>query len=214
MAKAPGSCFNKVGFGSAAAAILVREMPRHLFKQYAPDHQKIRDHRHLRMFGRLLHDPNLWHMNRRSISGAFAVGLFWAFIPVPFQMVAAAAVAIPARVNLPMSVALVWITNPVTMPAVFYMAYKIGALLIDVPVQDVKFELSFHWMSHTLAKIWKPFLLGCFLCALFFGSVGYFTISMLWRWRVARHWNQRKKRREQARRMLEQQRAGVSSGPD
>ena len=34
-----------------------------------------------------------------------------------------------------------------TMPALFFMAYKVGALIIDVPVQAMKFELSFHWLS-------------------------------------------------------------------
>ncbi|MCB1903170.1 MAG: DUF2062 domain-containing protein, partial [Gammaproteobacteria bacterium] len=76
-------------------------MPKQIIKRFAPDHEVIRNHKHLRIFGNLLHDPNLWHMNRRSVSGAFAVGLFWAFIPIPMQMVAAAAIAIIARVNLP-----------------------------------------------------------------------------------------------------------------
>lgn len=192
MAKAPGSCFNKVGFGSAAAAILVREMPRHLFKQYAPDHQKIRDHRHLRMFGRLLHDPNLWHMNRRSISGAFAVGLFWAFIPVPFQMVAAAAVAIPARVNLPMSVALVWITNPVTMPPIFYFCYRVGTLVLGEPAGDHHFELTLQWFTESMASIWQPLYLGSLICALAASMVGYCVIRLLWRLHLVRHLRRRR----------------------
>ena len=79
------------------------------------------------------------------------------------------------------------------MPAIFYLAYKVGALLIDVPVQDMAFELSFYWLSHSLVAIWKPFLLGCLVSGLFFGSLGYFVLSMMWRWRVAYHWHQRKK---------------------
>ena len=82
-------------------------MPRHLIKRYSPDHEKIRNHKHVKVFGKLLHDPNLWHLNRRSVSGAFGVGLFWAMIPMPFQMIAAAATAIGLRTNLPLSVVLV-----------------------------------------------------------------------------------------------------------
>ena len=121
-----------------------------------------------------------------------------AFMPVPGQMLLAALLAVLLSCNLPLSVSLVWITNPVTMPAIFYMAYKMGALLIDVPVKDVEFELSFHWLTHRLASIWQPFLLGCLLCGLFFGSLGYFVINMLWRWRVVRHLRERKRRRNAA----------------
>ena len=126
---------------------------------------------------------------------AFFVGLFVAFMPIPGQMILAALLAVLFSCNLPLSVGLVWITNPVTMPAIFYMAYKVGAMLIDVPVQDVEFELSFYWLTHSLLAIWKPFLLGCLVSGLFFGSLGYFVLSMLWRWRVAHHWHQRKRRR-------------------
>ncbi|MBA1330154.1 ATP-binding protein, partial [Candidatus Endoriftia persephone str. Guaymas] len=94
-------------------------MPKHLIKRLTPDHEMIRNHRHLQCFGKLLHDANLWHLNRRSAAGAFAVGLFMAFIPVPFQMILAAGAAILFRVNLPLSVALVWVTNPITIPPIF-----------------------------------------------------------------------------------------------
>ena len=78
-------------------------MAKKLIRRYLPDAHKIRDHKHLRLFGTLLHDPNLWHLNRRSVAGAFAVGLFMAFVPMPFQMIPAAALAILLRVNLPIS---------------------------------------------------------------------------------------------------------------
>jgi len=62
-----------------------------------------------------------------------------------------------------------------------------------VPLKDIEFELSFYWLSHHLESIWKPFLLGCLICGLFFGCLGYFIISMLWRWRVVYHWHERKR---------------------
>jgi len=68
-------------------------------------------------------------------------------------------------------------------------------MIIDVPLQDIQFELSFHWLTNSLTTIWRPFLLGCLICGLFFGSMGYFTISMLWRWRVAFRWRERKRKR-------------------
>ena len=170
-------------------------MAKKLIRRYLPDPHKIRDHKHLRLFGTLLHDPNLWHLNRRSASGAFAVGLFMAFVPIPFQMIPAAALAILLRVNLPIAVALVWITNPLTLAPVFYFNYHLGAWLLDTPVQSVELEVTWEWISTELVRIWEPFLLGSFLVAAVSAALGYFGIRALWRWHVIREWEKRKKER-------------------
>lgn len=167
-------------------------MPKHLIKKFAPDHQVIRNHKHLRLFGDLLHDPNLWHMNRRSVSGAFAVGLFWAFIPIPLQMVTAAATAIFTRVNLPISVALVWITNPITMPPMFYSTYLVGTWILGTPASNESFELSLDYLSESMSTIWQPLFLGSFVCAVLVGGIGYCVIRGLWRLHIVRYLQRRR----------------------
>ena len=170
-------------------------MPKDFIKRYMPDHRRVREHRHLQIFGKALHDPNLWHLNRRSASGAFAVGLFVAFMPIPFQMVLAAALAIAARVNLVISVALVWVTNPVTIPPMFYSAYRLGAYLLDEPVHAIRFELSLEWFMGELALIWQPLLLGSFILGTISGATGYLLIRGLWRLRLTRQMVRRKQER-------------------
>jgi len=167
-------------------------MPKKFIKRYMPDHRTVRNHRHLQFLGRFLHEPNLWHLNRRSASGAFAVGLFCAFIPIPFQMIPAAALAILFRVNLPISIALVWVTNPITMPPVFYFCYKVGAWVLGLPHQPWTFEPSLEWLLHGMGALWKPFLLGCSLMGVLSAATGFLLIRGLWRLHVVRH-NQRKK---------------------
>ncbi|MDW2204973.1 DUF2062 domain-containing protein, partial [Vibrio sp. 1636] len=54
-------------------------MPRKLIKRFMPDHEVIKRQKALKVFGNVLYNPNLWCLNRRSASGAFAVGLFMAF---------------------------------------------------------------------------------------------------------------------------------------
>lgn len=149
-----------------------------------PNPQTIKEHKTLQIFGDWLHDPNLWHLNRRSVAGAFAVGFFCMWMPIPFQMVLAAGVAIWLRTNLPISVVLVWITNPVTIPPMFYFAYLVGTWIIGTPISDFNFELTFDWLLHELASIWKPFLIGCFTVASISSLLGYFTIKGLWRYSV------------------------------
>ncbi|MBL3526951.1 MAG: DUF2062 domain-containing protein [gamma proteobacterium endosymbiont of Lamellibrachia anaximandri] len=169
-------------------------MPKHLIKRITPDHDTIRNHKHLRMFGTLLHDANLWHLNRRSAAGAFAVGLFMAFVPAPFQMLLAAGAAIICRVNLPLSVALVWITNPLTIPPIFFLAYLVGTTVLGSPQDTQAFEFSVEWLQNGLDGVWAPFLLGCLICGSFFSLVGYFTIRGLWRWHVINQWRRRSHR--------------------
>lgn len=170
-------------------------MPKKFIKRHMPDHNTVREHRYLQIFGDLLHDPNLWHLNRRSASGAFAVGLFMAFMPVPFQMFLAAGTAIMTRVNLALSVALVWLTNPLTMAPIFYFAYKLGAWLLNVPPREFHFQLSNEWLMAELGASWGPLLLGSLVLASASAVAGFSLIRGLWRLRLVRHLHRKKQAR-------------------
>ncbi len=161
-----------------------------------PDHHTIRNHKHLQIFGKLLHDGNLWHFNRRTVSGAFAVGIFCAFIPLPSQMIIAAAIAILVRVNLPISVSLVWITNPITMPPMFYAAYKTGTFVLGQEPLTSEYHLSAEWFSEQLHIIWQPFLLGCLICGIFSAILAYMAIRLLWRLHIVQHIKERRLRKK------------------
>ncbi len=163
-------------------------MPKRTLKQFAPSPAALREIKLLRVLGDWIYEPNLWHVNRYSASMAFFVGLFVAFMPIPGQMVLAAILALLLRCNLPLSIGLVWITNPLTMPAMFFLAYSVGALMIDVPMQPLEFQLNWHWLRESIGAIWRPLLLGCVICGLFFGSLSFFLVSMMWRWRVVSRW--------------------------
>ncbi len=160
-------------------------MARKFFQRFLPKPQTIKENKTLQIFGEWLHDPDLWHLNRRSVAGAFAVGLFFAWMPVPFQMALAAGTAIWIGTNLPLSIALVWITNPVTIPPMFYFAYTVGTWIVGEPVMDFSFELTFDWLLNELAAIWKPFLVGCFTLASVSSLIGYFGIDAFWRFELA-----------------------------
>jgi uncharacterized protein (DUF2062 family) len=171
-------------------------MPKNLIQRFLPDHQSVKKNKALKIFGTLLHDPNLWHLNRRSASGAFGIGLFFAFWPVPFQMWLSAAVAIPFRVNLPVSVATVWITNPFTMPPIFYAAYKLGATVLGIESHHFAFELSWRWLIESASSVGPSLLLGCFIFSSFFATLGYFGLNSLWRYAVRKSWRHRKATRQ------------------
>ena len=166
-------------------------MPKKLAQRWMPNHKTIREHKSLRCFGRLLHDPCLWHLNRHYLAKACFVGLFCAMLPIPFQMIVAAAGAIWLHANLPVSVALVWLTNPLTMPPIFYLAYKVGGWILVLPEKEFHFEASLDWAMHSMLLIWQPFLLGCFVLGLLAGLLGYLVIQWSWRVGVMRRWKNR-----------------------
>jgi len=157
-------------------------------KRLSPDSETLKNHKHLGWLSKHLHDRSLWNFNRRSISKAFAVGLFCAFIPVPFQMILAAPAAVIFSANLPLSVALVWITNPVTMPPIYYGCYKLGAWILDVEVQQ-DFVMSLEYVWEVFGVIWQPFLLGCMVVSTVSAFVGYWTIQLIYRFKAYKRAN-------------------------
>ncbi len=103
------------------------------------------------------------------------------WIPVPFQTLLAAAGAVYFRANLPVSVALVFISNPLTTPAMSYFCYKLGAVLLGIPARKINFELSMDWLANGMLLVWKPFLLGVSLVAIVSTVVAYYGALLLWR---------------------------------
>ena len=171
-------------------------MARNIIKRFIPDSDWIKQQKSLKFLEGWLHDSNLWHMNRHSVSAAAFIGFFVAFIPLPIQMVIAALMAIMLRANLPIAIALVWISNPVTMAPIFYLAYKVGLAVMDTEVSQFNFELSWEWLRYGLVNIWQPLLLGCLLCGLFFGLLASTFVRLAWRRYAIRNWKERSRKRQ------------------
>lgn len=168
-------------------------MPKAFIKKYLPDPETIRKNKSLAFLGPIIHDPNLWHLNRHSVTKAFAIGLFWGFIPMPFQMVAAAFCAVRFKANLALSVAIVWISNPLTMPPIFYSEYLLGAWLLDFPLSPFEYETSIAWIEEKLYEIGIPLYFGAFIMGMVASITGYFVINAIWTRSIIRKWNKRQK---------------------
>ncbi|WP_232848892.1 DUF2062 domain-containing protein [Amphritea pacifica] len=167
-----------------------------------PDEHKLKSNRYLNWLGSHIHDPNLWHLTRKSVSRAFFVGLFCAFIPLPSQMLIAAIAALFVRSNLPISVGLVWLTNPITIPPMFYFAYWIGTLILGVDPVAIDFELTMEWIKAELEHIWLPLLVGSLVCGIVSGTLGYLLMQRFWVWHVNKSWRNRKSRKFILRKLL------------
>ncbi len=162
-------------------------MPKKLIRRYLPTPRDLRAYASLRYaLGGRLHDPDVWHLNRRSASGAVAVGLLIAWVPLPVQMVVAALLALLLRVNLPLSVIAVWVSNPLTMGPMYWFAWRLGRWLLDEPYVPIQFEPTFAWLTAEIGMIWQPLGLGCLLLGIASAAFGYVVTRLFWRFHVIR----------------------------
>jgi uncharacterized protein len=170
-------------------------MPRRLFKRYMPTPASLRDRPWLRPFAALFSDPALWALTRRSSAKGFGAGIFCAFLPIPFQTLVAVAIALHMRINLPVAILAVFISNPVTMGPMLWGGYMVGAWILGTPAKPAGFEFTFEWVWQEIGRIWAPMLLGSVLLGLACALLSYLAIDMLWRWAAVRHFRKRRRKR-------------------
>lgn len=189
-------------------------MARKIFKRFTVDRHKLLANGNLSALGHRIHDPNLWHLNRHSVSRAFFAALFTSItlMVFPCHMITAAFLAVWLRANLPISLSLVWLVNPFTIPPLAYAALKIGLWVMPSTHRtDVRKIMHFDWEGsgsipdkiktfwHLFERVWEPFMLGSFTMGLLIGAGSYMLIQLFWRWHVIRSWNARQKKRLQNR---------------
>ena len=178
-------------------------MPRRFLQRYMPKPDTLRRQRSLRFMAPLIADPGLWLLTRRSVANAFSVGLFCAMLPIPFQMVVAALGARLSRCNLALSVGLVWVTNPLTMPLIFYVNYRIGTFLLGAPAREAPSRISTRWIAEQMHDILPPLLLGSLITAIVLAAVANIGIRLIWRWHVSHNWKRRRLKRRRRRARIE-----------
>ncbi|MEM5527662.1 DUF2062 domain-containing protein [Gammaproteobacteria bacterium AS21] len=167
-------------------------MPRKFIKKYMPSEQKLRSNPYLKWLSKYLNHPPLWQLNRKSVSKGFLVGIFCAFLPIPMQMLVAAMLAILIRSNLIVSVGLVWITNPITIPPIFYFTYKVGTHILGTKPIDDSMVFGYQYIIAELASIWWPLITGSLVCATIFSISAYLLVNILWVWNVKNSWKNRR----------------------
>lgn len=178
-----------------------------LFRKYMPDARSAGSHKLVGFFGGWAHHhPNLWHLNRRSVAGAVAIGLFAGLIPGPFQMLGALLLAIPLKRNIPVALVTTLYTNPLTIVPLYLLAYGYGRVLTGeqaagMPVPGLEMDWS-DWVGSAWALLdWmmalgKPLAVGLVALAFTLAAAGYVAVMLGWRLYVAFAWRRRRMRRE------------------
>lgn len=118
-------------------------------------------------------------INRRSVTRAVAVGLFWGFIPMPMQMLAVIATTPLLRFNVPIAISMVWLSNPLTMPPMYYMEYLTGNFILGQEgIGNI--ELTMEWFKSNLGDIFLPLYTGTAFYSIVVTGIIYLVMNRLW----------------------------------
>ena len=118
-------------------------------------------------------------VNRRMITRGVAVGLFWGFIPMPMQMLAVMATTPFLRFNVPIAISMVWLSNPITMPPMYYMEYLTGNFLLGREgIDDI--ELTMSWFTENFDDILVPLYVGTAFYSIVVTGIIYVVLNRLW----------------------------------
>ena len=169
----------------------------HWLTRHIPTRDTVEHYRLLRPFAPHLRHPSLWRLNRRSVPRGVAVGLFVAII-IPFMHTfIAALLAIPTRANVAVAAVFTLVVNPLTIPPMYYAAYRIGSwelrhegpLVDPAAAERLSGELSraLFWIHHASG----PIALGILTMAVAFAIVGYLAATLAWRYWSLSRWRSR-----------------------
>ncbi len=123
--------------------------------------------------------PEFLSTNRKMLSRGVLLGLLIAFIPMPMQMAAVLLFMPFFRFNVPIALAMCWITNPFTMPPMYFAEYHLGAFLLGMETKSV--ELTLEWFSENLDAIFIPLYFGAAIFSVVFGFLGYWAVNYFWK---------------------------------
>lgn len=178
---------------------------RGYLRKFLPSHEAVHTNRWLAPFADTLLHPRLWHLNRHSVAGAVAAGLFCGLIPGPFQMLGAAVCAVLFRVNLPLALITTFYTNPFTIVPLYLAAFGLGKLMLGgeggrfVAPPDYGdagllawVEALAGWMTH----LGRPLAAGLVVLATLLALTGYAAVRFAWRIHLVRAWHRRRRIRE------------------
>ena len=160
-------------------------------RKHLPTAKEIQQYRYLHIFGDTLKQPDLWKFNRQSTAKGIAIGVFCAFLPMPFEMIPAIFMAAMIGGNLPFAVAGVWLSNPLTWVPLYTPCYLLGAKILGLaPVALSKisiFQLGWHYVA-----LW----MGCLIVGATLSISLHFIISFIWRSQARTRWRQQRMTRQ------------------
>ena len=171
-------------------------------RRHIPTRETVHQNRLLRPFAPHLTHNSLWRLNRRSVPRGVALGLFVGIIIPVLHTAIAAVLAIPTRANVAVAAVCTLLVNPLTIPAVYYLAYRIGAwelhqdaALVN-PAAAERFSSELSRILFWIHQASGPIAVGVLTLAFASAALGYFGASFFWRIMVRSRFRRRRLHRQ------------------
>lgn len=174
------------------------------WRKNAPTRESLEDVRWLRPFAHRVLEPSLWRFTRRSVPRGVALGLIVGiFLMIPgLQIIGAALLALPCRANVPIAVAMTFLSNPATTPFILYLSIIVGNRFIHSAV-DVGTVMTMinngaslaEWAAWLASAAAPALVVGLFVISVVTAAVGYLMSSCIWRAWISHKWNLRERHR-------------------
>jgi uncharacterized protein len=117
------------------------------------------------------------------ISMGMAVGIFVSILPIiPLQTVVAVTLAFLFRGSKTAAALGTWLSNPLTIPPVYYVNYKVGCILLGYPstAKHIAFD-SFSQLMALGIQVTRAMILGGAVIGAVLGVAAYFVTLHIYR---------------------------------
>ena len=172
---------------------------RSVFKTYRflKHPRKLKKSGVMRWFARHFLHKSVWRPTQHTFAGGMAVGMFVTMQLLPVQMATAVILAAIFRVNIPVAVALSWVSNPVTVPFLAWSEYTAGKWLLEFysKVPSTPFP---NQLPESIAEMWLALrehapvmLFGGLLLGALAAPISYAISYLSWGW--VQHWHKARK---------------------
>lgn len=162
--------------------------------RWLPPREKVMQNRWVQPFARHLEHDQLWHFDREPVARGLALGLFFGLMLPVAQFLFAVLFAIALRANVPVATASTLVTNPLTFPPIYWLAWQLGSWITHEPVDDAAAAEALQqtqqvadpagWLESSIAWVQAaglPLATGLLMLACGASVTGYVLVRLLWR---------------------------------
>jgi len=163
-------------------------------RRWVPSREELLRSRWLAPLAHRLDDDRLWHFERGNVALAVAIGVFLGLLLPVGQFILAVALAVWLRAHVAIAAAATLVSNPLTFPPIYWLAYRIGRAVLGKPPDDARaaeieagaeiITASQGWLEGTWFAIQAagpPLFAGLAILAVLGSVLGYTLAWLFWR---------------------------------